>query len=122
MEDLHAVGDGKGNEPSKSGKLSKIFNKVALGAKMQLATNAAQVEKFQDMASRNATLMAKADNHKAKEEVKVVITRSQSSNPFLCHVMCRARKPKQRPTAKFYLGRGGTKIPAAQSASSARWL
>jgi hypothetical protein len=50
---------------------------------MQLAANAAQVEKFQDKASRNASLVAKAtvSNNHDKEDAKVVIsTRNKTPN------------------------------------------
>jgi hypothetical protein len=42
---------------------------------MQLAANASQVEKFQDKASRNASLVAKAavSNTQDKEDTKVVL-------------------------------------------------
>ena len=42
---------------------------------MQLAANASQVEKFQDKASRNASLVAKAavSNTQGKEDTKVVL-------------------------------------------------
>ena len=65
--------DDKSSEASS--KLSKIFNRVALGTKMQLAANASQVEKFQNKASRNASLVAKAavSSTQDKEDNKVVI-------------------------------------------------
>lgn len=68
----HDAGEGKNAGSDASSKLSKIFNKVALGTKMQLASNASQVEKFQDKASRNASLVAKAavSNTQDKEDTK----------------------------------------------------
>ena len=62
---------------SKSGKLSKIFSRVALGTKMQLATNASQVEKFQDKASKNASLMSKVEQAASKVEGSTTTPRVQ---------------------------------------------
>jgi hypothetical protein len=71
-------GDASGEAgKSKSGKLSKIFGKVALGTKLQLATNAAQVEKFQGVASKNASLMNKVELAASKAEVGTPTSRAQ---------------------------------------------